>query len=102
MVILPEPLEFEWDEGNIEKNERKHGVSNKEAEEVFVHRPLLIIDDRMHSGDEKRFQAFGTNGQKLLFLVFTIRKLKIRIISARLMDTQERRVYKKAQKTAGI
>lgn len=102
MVILPEPLEFEWDSGNVEKNQRKHGITNKESEEVFVHRPLLIIDDSIHSGIEKRFQAFGTNGRKLLFLVFTIRKTKIRIISARLMDKKERRLYEKAQKTAII
>lgn len=35
METLPEPLVFEWDEGNIEKNVIKHGVTNKETAAVY-------------------------------------------------------------------
>lgn len=99
MVVLPDPFEFEWDSGNTDKSVVKHAISNKEAEEVFVHRPLLVFDDATHSLSEKRFQAFGkTDNKKLLFVAFTIRKTKIRIISVRLMDKKERRIYEQAKK----
>lgn len=32
---LPEVLEFEWDEGNKQKNWIKHHVKDEEAEEPF-------------------------------------------------------------------
>ncbi len=99
MISLPEPLVFEWDSGNSDKNQRKHGISNKEAENAFIHYPLLIFEDTEHSAGERRFQAFGrTEEQKLLFMVFTVRKSNVRIISARRMDKKERRMYEKAEK----
>ncbi|OGG23878.1 hypothetical protein A3A79_01600 [Candidatus Gottesmanbacteria bacterium RIFCSPLOWO2_01_FULL_43_11b] len=99
MDILPEPLVFEWDTGNFDKNERQHGVTNKEAEEIFVHKPLLLLQDTVHSKGEMRYQVMGETGAtRLLFIVFTVRKRKVRIISARLMDKKERRMYEKAKK----
>lgn len=99
MITLPDPLEFEWDEGNANKSVIKHGITNKEAEEIFVHRPLLLIDDVSHSVSEKRHRALGqTDRQKLLYAVFTMRRNKIRIISIRKMDKQERRIYEQAKK----
>lgn len=100
MDILPEPLVFEWDAGNVDKNEKRHGVTNKEAEEMFVHKPLLLLEDKAHSKGETRYQAMGeTSAFQLLFIVFMVRKKKVRIISARLMDKKERRTYEKAKKT---
>lgn len=97
MKILPEPIEFEWDKGNIGKNLLKHSVTNKEAEEVFDDEPLLISEDIKHSTKEKRFQALGkTSGNRLLFLSFTLRKDKVRIISARDMSKKEEVKYEKA------
>jgi uncharacterized DUF497 family protein len=99
MNILPDPLAFEWDEGNIYKSVTKHGVTNKEAEEVFVNRPLLVSDDVTHSIKEARHQALGRAvSQKLLYIIFTIRIEKVRIISARLMDKKERSIYEQAEK----
>jgi uncharacterized DUF497 family protein len=33
---------FGWDEGNSCKNERKHGVTDRESEEVFFNKPLVV------------------------------------------------------------
>ncbi|HET9114173.1 MAG TPA: BrnT family toxin [Burkholderiales bacterium] len=33
---------FDWDEGNIRKNE-KYGVSMAEAEQMFFNEPLLLL-----------------------------------------------------------
>lgn len=96
MKILPEPLEFEWDSGNKDKNYQKHKVSNKEAEEAFDNEPLLFSEDIKHSSKEKRFQALGkTNEDRLLFISFTLRDNKVRIISARDMNKKEEVKYEK-------
>jgi len=87
---------FEWDDGNIDKNWIKHGVSPAECEQMFFNQPLVIADDDIHSGQEDRFYALGrTDANRLLFAVFTIRKNMIRVISARDMSAKERKVYKK-------
>ena len=51
---LPIPILFEWDEGNSEKNWKKHKVSQKECVEVFAHNPF-ILEDRLHSQKEDRY-----------------------------------------------
>ena len=94
MMILPKPISFEWDEGNIDKNLVKHNVTNREAEEPFGNKPFLIHKDVKHSRTEERFQALGqTDVGRRLFLSFTIRRSKVRIISARDMNRKERRQY---------
>jgi len=96
MNIVPDPLIFEWDLGNIDKNLIKHKVTNQEAEEIFINESLFTTEDIIHSVKEKRLNALGqtSNGRKL-FLTFTIRNNKIRIISVRDMDRGERNNYEK-------
>ncbi len=86
---------FEWDDGNIDKNWIKHGVSPSECEQMFFNQPLVVAEDSVHSEAEERLFALGrTDDERLLFAVFTVRKDKIRIISARDMSSNERKVYK--------
>lgn len=96
MKILPEPLFFEWDKGNSEKNLIKHQVTIKEAEEVFNDKSLLVSEDVKHSEKELRFQALGkTSESRMLFISFTVRRNKIRIISIRDMNKKEEVIYEK-------
>jgi hypothetical protein len=89
---------FEWDGGNLRKNE-KHGVTNAEVEEVFLNQPLLLLDDSRHSERERRFHALGqTDAGRRLHLTFTVRGTLLRPISARDMSRKERMVYGKASK----
>ncbi len=84
MRIIPEPLAFDWDKGNIDKNFKKHSVTDKEAEEVFINEPKFIFKDDKHSDTERRYMLWGeTNKKKKLTIFYTIRNNKIRIISAR-------------------
>ena len=88
---------FEWDDGNQTKNWLKHQVSTAECEEVFFNLPLLLASDVPHSQEENRFYVLGqTNAERKLFISFTIRTHKIRVISARDMSRKERQVYAKA------
>jgi uncharacterized protein len=51
-------------------------------------------DDEKHSKGEERFYALGqTDAARFLFVVFTTRAQRIRIISARDMSRKERKVY---------
>ena len=85
---------FNWDEGNSQKNWDKHSVHMLESEEVFFNHPLYILEDEKHSLVETRYYALGkTDFDRLLFIVFTIRENKIRVISARDMSKNERKVY---------
>ncbi len=94
MRILPEPIAFEWDKGNLEKNLHRHNVSNKEAEEIFSNEFVKIFEDVKHSHKEQRFVAYGaTDLNRKLTIVFTVREQKIRVISARDQNRKERTVY---------
>lgn len=91
---------FEWDGGNSEKNQVRHGVSRQESEQVFFNRPLVVEDDALHSETESRFYGLGrTDADRLLFVVYTFRgeEPRIRVISARDMTPHERREYEHAR-----
>jgi uncharacterized DUF497 family protein len=85
---------FAWDEGNRTKNWERHQVSTAECEEVFFHLPLLLHEDIKHSQQEPRYYVLGkTDVGRRLFVVFTVRGTKIRVISARPMSRKERQLY---------
>ena len=85
---------FEWDEGNTLKNKIKHDLDWWLIEEVFFNEPLLVVTDAKHSGNECRCYALGkTDEGRLLFVAFTLRENRIRIISARPMSRKERTIY---------
>lgn len=92
--ILRKSTGFEWDEHNTEKNWRKHLVTPSECEEILFNRPLVVADDVKHSEKENRLYALGhTDSGRLLFVVFTVRRSLIRVISAREMNRKERQEY---------
>ena len=91
---LQECTGFQWDEHNTEKNWDKHNVSPVESEEVFFNRPMVAQKDLKHSQQEKRYYVLGkTDENRTLFIVFTIRKTLIRVISSRDMNKKERKTY---------
>jgi len=95
MDILFQVEGFEWDQSNVEKNWEKHKVSYLECEEAFFNQPLLVQEDEIHSKIEPRYYVLGrSNDGRHLFIVFTIRRNKIRVISARNMSRRERRIYR--------
>ena len=83
---------FEWDEEKNILNQRKHGISFETAAYVFTDENCIEMYDFEHSINEDRYIAIGRVGD-VLFVVFTERKEKIRLISARLATEAERRLY---------
>ena len=81
---------------NREKNWKKHKVTYLEAEQIFFNHPVYVFKDDKHSENESRWYCLGkTNQARILFVVFTVRNLKIRVISARDMHKKEREIYEK-------
>lgn len=102
MRIVKSALEFQWDKGNIDKS-KKHNVEDREAEEVFLDEHRFIFKDVVHSEKEERFRILGkTKEERLLFVVFTRRGKKIRVISARDINKKEVYLYEKKIKAAKI
>lgn len=102
MRIYKKPVEFEWDKGNIGKN-KKHKVVDLEAEEVFFDEKKKSYKDIIHSGTEERYILLGkTKKKRLLYLVFTVRKGRVRIISVRDVNIKEVYLYEKAAKSPKI
>ena len=88
-------MTFEWDQWNIQKNEIKHGVSHLEAESTFYDPHYKLFKDKKHSrANEDRFILYGkSNEHRILMVGFTLRNVKIRIITARIASKKERVVY---------
>lgn len=96
MAVLPEPLVFQWDSGNQEKNIQKHGIQNTQTEEAFFN-PNIVIPDEGHGREEARYGLLGkTNGDKTVFVIFTIRNNAVRVISSRMANKKERKTYGQA------
>ena len=95
-----DPLEncagFDWDDANTRKNGERHQVAPEEAEDLFFYEPLVVRWDLRHSKVEKRYYALGQTGAgRRLFVVFTVRRKLIRVISARDMNRGETEAYKR-------
>lgn len=89
---------FEWDSSNLE-HVKRHKVDYRECEETFLNEPLTVNEDETHSQTEERFRVYGqTNKRRLIFVIFTIRDSKIRVISARDQNKKERKEF---QETGG-
>jgi len=92
-------LDFEWYPPKAQSNLKKHKVSFQEASTVFRDKKLLELPDREHSEEELRFIGVGRSDQdRLLFVNFTVRGDKVRIISARQAESWERREYEIANR----
>lgn len=103
MQIKADEIGFDWDEGNLDKSRRKHGVTPEEAESVFLDENSLVFPDKPHSETEARLIVVGKSDKnRNLFIVFTLRREKVRIISARRMHKKEVEKYGKIKKNTKI
>ena len=77
---------------------RRDRVSFEEASTVFHDTLSITGSDPDHSGQEQRFVTFGNSRQdRLLVVAHTDEGGTIRMISARLVTRQERRIYEEGE-----
>ena len=88
-------INVEWDDDKNETNKREHeGLSFELAQFVFADPNRIERMDQSENNisGEERWQTLGKAG-KVLFVVYTERREKKRIISARLANKAERKSY---------
>ncbi|MGH3041080.1 MAG: BrnT family toxin [Gaiellaceae bacterium] len=92
------PLDFVCDPRKAASNERKHGVSFKEAASAFADPFSLTIPDPDHSEGEVRYLLLGmSDHQRLVVVAHAECGDEIRLISARLANRRERYCYEEGE-----
>jgi uncharacterized DUF497 family protein len=93
-------VEFVWDVAKSEANQRKHGVSFREAQELFESGvDYLEIFDSAHSTDEDRFVAIGPISRGIVVVIWTEPvEDTVRIISARMATQRDRELFQARMK----
>jgi hypothetical protein len=87
--------EFVWNDKKARDNRRKHGVSFEEACEVFFD-PFRQGGDASDNFEDRQFVIGFSLKRRILFVVYTERGERIRIISARKATNEERTIYEEA------
>jgi uncharacterized DUF497 family protein len=86
--------EFEWDDEKAESNLKKHKVGFEEAATIFNDPNITTISDPDHSEKEERYISIGKSFiMRILAVVHTYRKERIRLISARKATKVEKKKY---------
>jgi uncharacterized protein len=87
-------MEFESDPAKAAQNLKKHKVSFEEAASVCGDPMAYTFADPDHSVGEERWLMFGLSRMgRILAVIYTYRRGKYRIISARLATKNERKIY---------
>ena len=85
-------MEIEWDNNKATSNLIKHKIDFEDAKNIFLDPNRLEREDK-RGYDETRIQVIGIVNQVVLFVVYTQRNGRYRIISARRANKNERRQY---------
>ncbi|MDN5864517.1 MAG: BrnT family toxin [Gammaproteobacteria bacterium] len=84
---------FEFDPAKAKANLKKHGVSFAHAEQA-LRDPLAVTIEDPEANDEQRFVSLGMDAlDRILVVVYTQRKGRTRLISARKASSGEVRQY---------
>jgi uncharacterized DUF497 family protein len=85
--------DFEWDDTKAEQNFATHGVSFDAARLAFEDPFAIVRGDHRQDYGEDRFILLGIVQERLLAVAYAMRGERMRIISARIAEPQERRRY---------
>ena len=83
-------MQFEWDPDKRQAKIEKHGIDFIIVRELFT-RPLVF--ERSNRGNETRWKVTGSLKGRFITVIFTLRKDRIRIISARRARENEQKTY---------
>ena len=86
---------FEWDERKRKANLTKHDVDFETASHVF-NGTVIEIPDMRHDHGEPRIGVYGEVSGEVLFVIYTWRGRRRRIISARKAGRDEAKLYRVA------
>jgi uncharacterized DUF497 family protein len=85
--------EFEWDEAKARRNYARHGVTFDSARKAFDDPFMVEILDEREDYGEQRVLLIGMAEGQLLSVIYTERKGRFRLISARRATKHEQDHY---------
>ncbi len=85
--------DYEWDDDKAATNLAEHKVSFGEARLVFADIHAVELGEDRRGYDEQRFNIIGRSYTRLLFVTYTERGDRLRIISARPAERAEQNYY---------
>ena len=85
-------MEIEWDNNKAASNLIKHKIDFEDAKNIFLDSTRLEREDK-RDYNETRIQVIGMVNKVVLFVVYTKRNGRYRIISARRANKNEQRQY---------
>ncbi len=86
-------INFEWDSQKALGNWHKHQVTFESACEVFFDPFLQPDKDEMIDGELRETFIGMTKNWQLLYIAYTLRNDVVRVISARTITRQQRKIY---------
>lgn len=86
-------MESEWDPKKARLNVRKHGVHFSDAVSVLEDNNALSITEESADGEERWITLGADVLGRILVVVYTWRRNRVRLISARPATPSERRHY---------
>jgi len=84
---------FAWRDKKAATNAKDHGITFAAACDVFNDPFAVEWQDERYDYGEDRYAIVGMVENRLLYVAYTIRGEKIRLISARKAEPHERRMY---------
>ena len=88
-------MEIEFDESKARANLKKHGVSFEEAATALFDERALSMEDPFTRGESRCLLIGMSELARLLTVVYTFRRHRIRLISARKASKRETKQYAK-------
>jgi uncharacterized protein len=86
-------LEFEWDAAKAQTNYAKHGIKFEDVLDIFDDIFAFEEEDDRKNYGEKRLSLTGMTRGEIITVIYTQRGEKIRLISARRANKNDRADY---------
>ena len=88
-------IQFEWDEDKRRANIAKHGFNFTDVGPAFVDPLRVVYPVEKRDLVEQRWVLLGRIEGRVMHVVFTMRRSRIRLISVRVAHEKERALYGK-------
>ena len=85
---------FEWNEDKNAINREKHKIGFEEAKTVFADKDAIEVEAQ-RDGEYRIIRIGKTAAKFILLVVYTMRGMVVRLISARQANKKERNLYLK-------
>jgi len=86
-------MPFEWDPRKDKSNIQKHHLSFEETQTVFDQQVITLVDNRKNYGEIRKISIGTIRNTLVVVIVHVNRNGRTRIISARIANNKERKLF---------